>query len=256
VSITQTTCIGKVRLRLQDRSTRRDGTAITTPRYSDTDIGQAITDAIRSRQPLIEGYDKSWYMSVLDFVGRTDAIASSSSTTLPITQYEQYSAPSNVKQAVRLARKDLTGYPTVTKVEYEQQDQIYSGGVGFFAGFASDYPENLSPSNETWSWVTYNAGGTLSNRIRILPAPASTSYTYRFWFVRIPTEPSSGSHVLDLPPDFIELIALDAAIELAGSTGEAILPTLVALRDMELQARDTDYKSRFAGRRVMPDVRL
>jgi hypothetical protein len=256
LAITQTTAIAKVRLRLQDRSTRRDGTAITTPRYSDTDIGQAITDAIRSRQPLIEGYDKSWYTSVFDFIGVTNAIASSSSTTLPIASNEQYAAPSNAKQALRLARRDLAGYPSVRKVEYADQDQIYYGGAGYFAGFYADHGENLAPDNATWSWVTENAGGTLTNRIRILPAPAATSYLYRFWFIRIPTEPSSGSHTLDCPPDFIELVALDAAIELAGSTGDAILPTLVALRNMELEARESDYKSRFAGRRVMGDVRL
>lgn len=256
MSLTQTQGIAKVRLRLQDRSSRRDGTTITTPRFSDTDIGTALTDAIRDRQPFIESLDKSWYTSVLDFVGVTDAVSSSSSTTLPVVANEQYAAPTNIRQALRLARRDLTGYPTVRKVPYEQQDQIYYGGAGFFSGFYSTYPENLSPSSETWSFVTYNASGTETSRIRILPAPASTSYTYRFWFIRVPTEPSSGSHTLDIPPGFEELIALDAAIELAGSVNMETVPTLIGLRDLAIKARMDDYSGRYAGPHCLGEVRL
>jgi hypothetical protein len=256
VSIARSAMETKIRIRIGDETTRRDGTAITSPRYSATKLQAVINNSIRSRQPLVQGYDKSWYMSVLDFVGVTDAIASSSSTTLPIVANEQYAAPSNVKQVVRLARRDLTGFPTVRKVDYHAQDQIYYGGTGFWSGLYASYPENLSPSNETWSWVTSNAGGTLANRVRILPAPASTSYLYRLWFQRVPTEPSADGHTLDLPPDFVELIALDAAIELAGTTSEAVLGDLIALRNIELQARADDYKNRFAGPHVLGDVRL
>lgn len=256
MSVTRATMATKVRARSGDETTRRDGSAISTPRFSDAKVQQAINDAVRDRQPLIETLDRTWYMSVLDFVGQTDAIASSSSTTLPIVANEQYPAPSNMKRSVRLARRDLPNFPTVRQVSYEQQDQIAYVRAGWWAGFGASYPESLSPSDETWSLVTNNAAGTLSNRIRIKPAPAATTYTYRFWFLRTPTEPGADGHTLDVPPDWIEVIALDAAIILLGYTDDLTIRTLVPLRDVALQARMEDFHGRSAGPAQFGNVRM
>lgn len=257
MAITQTQAIAKVRLRLQDRSTRRDGTAITTPRYSDADISSALDDAISDRQGLIQSLDGSWYLSTFDFIGVTNAIAASSSTTLPVVANEQYALPSNFKELVRLARRDLLNFPTVRLVPLEHQDPIYYRTTGsLFSGFYGDYPSALTSSAETCALVTYNAAGSPTNRIRIRPAPASTAYTYRVFFQRVPTEPAVAGDTLDIPFHWEEVIALDAAVELAASTNAGILQTLVAVRDRALAARTDDPGSRFAGRRVMPDVRM
>lgn len=251
MSISQTAGIAKVRLRLADRSTRRDGTAITTPRFSDTDISTALNDAIRDRQPLIQTHDPTFYKSTLDFIGVTDKIATdTSSTTLPVAASEQYAAPTNMKEYIRLARRDITGFPTVRLVPLESQDAIYSGYGTLFSPTAED-----TCTNETVALVTYNTTGTATNRLRIKPAPAAATYLYRLFFVRIPTEPDTASDTLDIPSTFLEVVALDAAVNLAASVNLGTLGTLMALRDRALAARLDDPPGRNAGRRVIQNAR-
>lgn len=259
MAITRTAAYAKIRLRLGDRATRRDGTSITTPRYANADLATAIDDAIRDRQPLLQSLDRTFYLSTFDFIGQTNAItADTSSTTLPVVANEQYAVPSNFKEFVRLARRDLTNLPTVRIVPYEHQDAIYYGttGGGIFSGFYSDYPSSLSSSQETVALVTYNATGTATNRLRIRPAPASTSYTYRLFFIRVPTAPDADADTLDIPAGWQEVVCLDAAIELAASTNSGVLSTLVGLRDQALAARMDDPGQRYAGRRIIGDVRI
>lgn len=251
MAVTQTAGIAKVRLRLQDRTTRRDGTAISTPRFSDTDISTALNDAIRERQPLIQTLDASFYLTVLDFVGVTDAIAASSSTTLPIVAGQQYDLPSGFKELVRLARRDITNFPTVRLVPYSAQDTIYSNGGNLFASTAEDVV-----TSETVSFVTSSVTTSTKNRIRIVPAPASSSYTYRLFYIRLPVAPAVSSDTLDFPSPFLEIITLDAAIELAASVGDPMAQTLVVQRDAAIAARMDDPGSRNAGRRLIQDVRL
>lgn len=254
MSVTQTAAIAKCRLRLQDRSTRRDGTAITTPRFSDTDIGTALNDAIRDRQPLIIERDRTFYMSVFDFIGQTNAVAAdASNTTLPVVANQQYAVPSTFKDIVRLARRDLVNQPTVRLVPYEMQDAIYYGGA---YGGSSLFAETTPCTEETVSLVSYNHEGAATNRLRILPAPASTSYLYRLFYLRKPTEPDAAGDTLDIPATFLELVTLDAAVELAGSVNHAALPTLLGLREIALKARMDDETGRYAGPRVIRDVRL
>ena len=105
MAIARSAFVTKVRVRLADRTTRRDGTAITTTRYPNADIQTAIDDALRDRQSDIETIDPTFYLSVFDFIGRTNAIAASSSVTLPVVAYEQYAAPTGFKKLVRLDRK-------------------------------------------------------------------------------------------------------------------------------------------------------
>jgi len=250
MSIARSAMVTKVRARLFDKTTRRDGTAISTPFYSNAEIQTAVNNAIRERQPLIAQLDETWYRSTFDFVGQTDAIAASSSTTLPVVANEQYSFPSNFKQFTRLARRDLPNYPTVRVLPAEQQDQYIQSAIGLFSGLSTE-----SFTHETCAMVTYNSGGTLTNRLRIRPAPPATSYTYRLFFTRTPTEPTDDAHTLDIPPDWIEVVALDAAVELAAAVNAKILPTLTRQRDISLQARYDDHHHRFSGRRFMPPAR-
>src|SRR5688572_8483278 len=106
----------KVRRRIADKVTRSDGTSIT-PFHTATDVQAAINDCLRERQPQIAAQDPTWYQSETNYIGITDAVTATSN--------EQYNLPADFKAFLRLARSDLTYFPTVKKVERSELDQIY-----------------------------------------------------------------------------------------------------------------------------------
>lgn len=248
MSVTQAAMTTKVRRRLADASTRRDGTSVTNPFHSDATVQAAINDAVRERQSDIIAQDKTFYLTTAAFVGITDAVAATSN--------QQYNLPSDFKDWVKLGRSDLPSYPTVKLVPHEFQDAYRYRAWDFFAGFYATYPENLSPSDETAAILTGVATGARTNRFRILPAPASTSYTYTLWYIRTPTEPSQTTYIVDIPDEWQEVVALDTALYLAAISNDESAGRLEHMRDLALAARLRDNGERNAGRVAFGNVRL
>ncbi len=244
----------KVRRRLADKTTRRDGTAITNPFYPDADIFLAVADAIRERQTDIIAADRSWYrqQKTADYVGITDAIAASG----PIVANEQYDLPSDFKDFEKLVRSDLAGYPVVRKVDHQVQEALRIRGAWLFAGFYAVYPENVTPTYETCAVVTGMSSNSRKNRLRILPAPAATSYTYRLWYQRQHTEATAGAHELDIPDEWQEVIALDTALYLCATTNEKMAGLLAQQRDLALEARARDQGGRDASPIIFREARM
>lgn len=241
MAVTRTQMETKVRRRLADKTTRSDGTSIT-PFYPAADVQAAINDALRERQPTIIGHDKTFYASQTDYIGITDAVGSTSN--------EQYNLPSDFRDFIRLARKDLQYYPTVRKVTREELDAcVYRNGWLF----ANDYQISERELCAILTGITSNAR---TNRIRILPAPTATSQTYRLYYVRIPTEPSSDSHELDMPDEWAEVVALDTALYLASTVNDEVAARLERQRDIALATRLNDNGGRDAGRLIFKDVRM
>lgn len=237
--VTRTQMETKVRRRIADKTTRRDGTSIT-PFHPAADVQAAINDSLRERQPQIISQDASFYVTETTYIGVTDAVVS--------TNDEQFNLPSNFKDFIRLCRTDLTYLPTVKKVTREEADTIYYA-KGYL--FANDV--QLS-ENEVCAVLTGMTSNARTNRVRILPAPASTSFTYKLFYTRVPTEPSSDSHELDMPDEWAEVIALDAALYLANTVNAEIAARLEHARDLAVAARVGDNGGRFGGRNVFGSV--
>lgn len=241
MAVTRTQMETKVRRRIGDKTTRSDGTSIT-PFHPAADVQAAINDCLRERQPLIITQDPTWYQSETNYIGITDAVAS--------TDDEQYTLPTDFRAWIRLARTDLNYLPTVKKVERSELDMIYQQNGHLFAG------DSQLSENELCAILTGMTSNARVNRLRIVPAPASTSYTYRLFYQRIPTEPSSDSHDLDMPDEWAEVIALDAALYLANTVNSETVPGIERQRDLALAARLSDNGDRFAGRAIFGSARI
>jgi hypothetical protein len=231
----------KVRRRIADKVTRSDGTSIT-PFHTATDVQAAINDCLRERQPQIHAQDPTWYQSEANYVGVTDAVVS--------TNGEQFALPADFKAFIRLARSDLTYFPAVKKFERSELDMIYQQNGHLFSG------DTQLSENEACAVLTGMVSNARVNRLRILPAPVATSYTYRLFYQRIPTEPSSDSHDLDMPDEWAEVIALDTALYLAQTVNSETAPAIEHQRDLALAARMGDNGDRFAGRAIFQNVRI
>lgn len=254
MSVTLTTMTTKVRRRLADKTTRRDGTSISNPFYPDADITAAVNDCVRERQPDIIAQDKTFYLRTpaADYIGITNAVAASGL----IIANEQYELPTDFKDFVKLVRSDLPGYPVVKKVKHDEQEALKISGAWLFYGFYATYPENVTPTHETCAVVSGVTSNAKTNRLRILPAPASTSYTYRLWYQRQPTEVSSGTHEIDIPDEWQEVIALDAALYLVGTTNERVAGLLAQQRDLALANRAKEQGNRDAGPVIFREARI
>jgi len=230
--VTRSGMVSKIRLRLQDRSTRRDGTAITTPRFSDTDLNTVINDVIRDRQPLIAEMDKSWYRSTADYTASG----------------ETYSLPSGFKQWEELRRSDLSSYPIVPLIDYNEQDAAKYAYASLWSGFYAVHPENIAPAGSSAALLS-------TTQFRILPAPTS-SMTYRLFYQRVPTEPTADSSNLDIPDNFQEVISLDAALYLASSVDAEVAGRIERQLALAIDAREREYQGRDAGRVQFGQVRF
>lgn len=248
MAITRSAMQEKVRRRLSDRSTRPDGTSVTTPEHPSADIQTQINDTVRLRQSDILQHDPSFYKTRQTFTGQTDAVVGTSN--------EQYTLPTSPAflSWVELRRTDLSNYPLVPLVPYDEQDSRRF--TGFFSGFYSANPSALSPATESAALLTTLASNLIVQRFRILPAPASTSYTYALWYMRKPVEPSDDAHNLDIPDDWQDLIAIEAALELAESKNEPLADTLRTQRDRALAACILSIKARDVRRAVFGNVRM
>ena len=246
MAIALTAMATKVRARIGDKTTRRDGTSITTTFYSTTEVTNATNDAVRERSAWIAERDKTFYRSVKTYIGQTDAVSAAAGPPLIVVN-EEYALPSDFRSLEKLVRDDLPNEPTVKLVDLSSQE-AYRWMAGYFSGFYATYPESLSPSDETVAIVSH----ATVTRFRILPAPASTAYLYKMWYQRYPTE---GGTNLDIPDEMQEIIALDTAILLCAGYNDEILPTLASQLELAVRARDDDYRGRDAGRWVFRRAR-
>ena len=241
--VTMTTLRSRTREVLRDKTTRPDATVIT-PFWSDAEVLAELNAAIDQRIADVEALYSSWYVTTKTYTGITDAIASTSDQQYKLPGMES-DASSIMRQWIIMRRDDLDTKPVVSKIDPEMQDPAYAG---LFDGLYTTYPENLFTASETVSIIT-------NNRLRILPAPAASTSTYKLWYRRYPTAMVATTDNMDIPDVCKELIAHDAAISLKSQVNAMSARGLITQRDRLL----ADFKKSGEvdqGPRVYGEVRL
>lgn len=246
MSIAMSVLRDRVRSLLRDKTTRPDATAIT-PFWSNAEVLNAMNAAVTNRQGLIGTVDPRFYLTTKTYVGITDAIASTSNEQYKLPGCESDSS-AVIRQWVVLRRSDLDTMPAVRFIEPDIQDPV-NAGDGLFDGLYSAYPENLYSSTETVALIS-------STRFRIKPDPATTSYTYKLWYVKKATAMSADADLADIPDSWTEVIAYDSAIELKSTVNAASVGALLSVRNQLLQDLMGDRHGRNAGRAVFNGVRM
>lgn len=195
----------RVRVLLRDPTARPDSTVIT-PHWSDAEILSELNASLKNRIPLVESIYEEFYKTTKTYIGITDAIAATSDEQYKLPGMESDSS-AVLRHWIVMRRDDLETKPLVPKIPSEHQEPVNAQITGLFDGLYAQYPENLAPGSETVSIIS----GT---RLRIKPAPAETSYTYKLWYKRVPTALAVDADNIDGPDSLSEVYAHDAAIAL------------------------------------------
>ena len=217
---------------------RRIADTAATSFYSSTLMNDFINGRVRTRSGMIERFNPNYYLEQSTITGVDDADDSS---------YEFYSVPSNFRHFVSLSRIFGTGtgrlYQPLRCVNAENQERYMLSSRTQLA-----LPDTITNYEQVVSiWKT---------QIRIIPAPSSNSYSYRFKYLRKPANAVGDSTNLDIPDEWQELIALDVSIFALSTIGEneALVKQLNMLRLEELKNMKDEYRRRSMGFDSIPTL--
>src|SRR3990167_9936816 len=193
MSITRSDMRTRVQRRIGDSSGNFYGTAL----YNDIIETRAITCG-----GVIARLRPNYYITHTNYTGVDDAVDSA---------YEFYRFPTDFRSFIQLERILGSGagsvYQPLRTVNSEDQDRYRLYNVALLT-----LPDSITNYEQTVSiW---------DSRFRVIPAPANNSYEFRLKYIRRPIALSSDETTLDIPDEWIEVVALDCAYFVLSQLGD------------------------------------
>ena len=166
-----------------------------TKRYPTTLINNQLDKWIRRVWPdIVKQVPRHYYTVSSEYTGITDAQDSANELYL----LPDGSPDAQFRSAAVLRRTDLTEKPPLHFINPQDQNIFRFGKSNYFQ-YAAE-----APAQTDESWSIFDA-----TQFKILPAPASTSYTYKLEYWRQHTTVTTGGTNIDIPTE-AESAAIDA----------------------------------------------
>lgn len=216
------------------RSLLRDTKA--TSKYADELITGVLDRWIRSFWPrIVDRVPHYYFKESAEITGVDDALDAA---------FEQYTLPTDLRSAAALRRTDLTDKPALR----------YSGPVdqNRFRFFGSPYrePDSDEPTYSLDTWSFY--GATV---FRILPAPPSNDYTYKFEYWRKHTAATASGNTVDIPDEVYSLAVAAVALRCAGMQEPSNVGLIEGLSSMaRMEAEMFQEQDRKKHKDVIPEL--
>lgn len=223
------------------RTLLRD-TDSSNPVYDDTYIENILEGWINVNWMNMARKVPNFYLATQTITGVDDAIDAAD---------EQYELNLDFKSMLMIRRSDTDDRPVLSYKPLSHQDS-YRFSTNLYVK-DEDAP-NLS--TEVWSFYDHDAAGDLKNRIRILPAPTSNTFTYEVTYYRKHTATAGGpTDLVDIPDEYITEAIHGVVLEIV-ERSEYQVPDLVkTTRAVYMRtAEKTDELVRRISKRSVPNV--
>lgn len=203
----------------------------------DTVIQPTVDDVIKENYDTLVKTVPRYYLSTYNFTGRVDAITD--------TDNERYYLPDDFYGMGNLRRTDISNKPKLRFIaNMLDQDKFKLG-----AAYPFYDPDPNVPLITTDTWTLYD-----NESLRILPAPASESYTFTLSYFRKWEEALTGTDEVDIPDQATIYVAAQAALDILISENDQVAPTLMGRLTGIIEGFKKSGETKIDGNSSVPEV--